>query len=110
MNRNVKILLVEDDSNLGSITSDYLIAKGFSCKWVQNGELGYKSFVKNQYELLKKYELTFHEHQILIRECKKKKIKFIYSHFDLESVDMLKKLKLKNQIIKQKKQINTFLI
>ena len=27
MNRDVKILLVEDDSNLGSITSDYLIAK-----------------------------------------------------------------------------------
>ena len=31
MNRDVKILLVEDDSNLGSITSDYLIAKGFIC-------------------------------------------------------------------------------
>ena len=46
MNRDVKILLVEDDSNLGSITSDYLIAKGFSCNWEQNGELGYKSFVK----------------------------------------------------------------
>ena len=55
-------------------------------------------FLKNQYELLKKYELTFLEHQILIRECKKKKIKFISSPFDLESVDMLKKLKL--EIIK----------
>ena len=28
MNSDVKILLVEDDSNLGSITSDYLVAKG----------------------------------------------------------------------------------
>ena len=52
MNRDVKILLVEDDSNLGSITSDYLIAKGFSCNWEQNGELGYKSFVKNQYDIV----------------------------------------------------------
>ena len=48
----MKILLVEDDSNLGSITSDYLIAKGFSCNWEQNGELGYKSFVKNQYDIV----------------------------------------------------------
>ena len=52
MKRDVKILLVEDDSNLGSITSDYLIAKGFSCKWEKNGELGYKSFVKNQYDIV----------------------------------------------------------
>ena len=52
MNKDVKILLVEDDSNLGSITSDYLVAKGFSCDWEQNGELGYKSFVKNQYEIV----------------------------------------------------------
>ena len=52
MNRDVKILLVEDDSNLGSITSDYLIAKGFICNWEQNGELGYKSFVKNQYDIV----------------------------------------------------------
>ena len=48
----MKILLVEDDSNLGSITSDYLIAKGFNCNWEQNGELGYKSFVKNQYDIV----------------------------------------------------------
>ena len=52
MNSDVKILLVEDDSNLGSITSDYLIAKGFKCKWEQNGESGYKSFVKNQYDIV----------------------------------------------------------
>ena len=37
--------------------------------------------VKNQYELLKKYELTFREHQTLIRECKRK-IKFLSSPFD----------------------------
>ncbi len=51
--------------------------------------------IKNQYELLKKYELNFFQHKILIKECKKKKIKFISSPFDLESIDMLKKLKLK---------------
>ena len=39
MKKEIKVLLVEDDSNLGSITSDYLKAKGFSCTWEINGEL-----------------------------------------------------------------------
>jgi|TARA_B110001450_G_scaffold61857_1_gene58670 two-component system, OmpR family, response regulator len=52
MKKEIKVLLVEDDSNLGSITSDYLKAKGFNCKWEINGELGYREFVKNQYDLV----------------------------------------------------------
>ena len=52
MNKEIKILLVEDDSNLGSITSQYLMAKGFNCHWEENGELGYQSFVKNEYDLV----------------------------------------------------------
>ena len=28
-----KILLIEDDQNLGGITTDYLTAKGFHCQW-----------------------------------------------------------------------------
>ena len=32
MKKEIKVLLVEDDLNLGSITSDYLNAKGFNCK------------------------------------------------------------------------------
>ena len=43
---------MEDDSNLGSITSDYLKAKGFNCSWKTNGELGYREFVKNQYDIV----------------------------------------------------------
>ena len=52
MKKEIKVLLVEDDSNLGLITSDYLKAKGFNCKWEINGELGYREFVKNQYDLV----------------------------------------------------------
>ena len=52
MNKEIKILLVEDDANLGSITSQYLTAKGFKCHWEENGELGYQSFVKNEYDLV----------------------------------------------------------
>ena len=52
MKKDIKVLLVEDDSNLGSITSDYLRAKGFNCNWEINGELGYREFVKNQYDIV----------------------------------------------------------
>jgi len=52
MKKDIKVLLVEDDSNLGSITSDYLKAKGFNCNWEINGELGYREFVKNQYDIV----------------------------------------------------------
>ena len=52
MKKDINVLLVEDDSNLGSITSDYLRAKGFNCTWEINGELGYREFVKNQYDIV----------------------------------------------------------
>ena len=52
MKKDIKVLLVEDDSNLGSITSDYLKAKGFNCNWEINGELGYREFVKNHYDIV----------------------------------------------------------
>ena len=52
MKKDIKVLLVEDDLNLGSITSDYLKAKGYNCSWKTNGELGYREFVKNQYDIV----------------------------------------------------------
>ena len=52
MNTQLKILLIEDDENLGSITNDYLNAKGFFCQWEKNGELGYQSFVKDQFDIV----------------------------------------------------------
>jgi DNA-binding response OmpR family regulator len=52
MKKDIKVLLVGDDLNLGSITSDYLKAKGYNCSWKTNGELGYREFVKNQYDIV----------------------------------------------------------
>lgn len=49
----------------------------------------------SQKELLKKYELDFAQHKLLINHCKKIKINFLSTPFDLESVDMLFKLGLK---------------
>lgn len=52
MKKEIKVLLVEDDPNLGLITSDYLNAKGYNCKWEINGELGYREFVKGHYDIV----------------------------------------------------------
>ncbi len=54
-----------------------------------------KKKISSQYELLKKYELSESDHLRIIRRCKKKKIKFLSSPFDLKSIDLLRKLKLK---------------
>ena len=41
-----KILLVEDDANLGSLLKEYLIAKGFETELQEDGEKGYQAFLK----------------------------------------------------------------
>jgi DNA-binding response OmpR family regulator len=51
MKNKIKILLVEDDQNLGSITSEYLNAKGFDCKWEKDGEAGYQKILKEKFDL-----------------------------------------------------------
>ncbi len=72
-----------------------------------------------QIDLLKKYELSFKSQKLLFLYCKKKKIKFISTPFDFQSVEFLKNkislfkisstdignLPLLNQIGKLKKKI-----
>jgi len=46
-----KILLVEDDINLGSLLREYLNAKSYQTDLYGDGEAGYRAFRKNQYQL-----------------------------------------------------------
>jgi two-component system, OmpR family, response regulator len=46
-----KILLAEDDENLGLLLKEYLNAKGFETNLFANGELAFRDFVKNQYDI-----------------------------------------------------------
>jgi two-component system, OmpR family, response regulator len=48
---DIKLLLAEDDQNLGSLLKEYLIAKKIITDWYTNGEDAYKNFVKKQYDL-----------------------------------------------------------
>ena len=52
-----------------------------------------KNIGKNisQYEMLKKLELSQKEHTLLIDYCKKKKINYLASVFDIESLNFLRK-------------------
>jgi two-component system, OmpR family, response regulator len=46
-----KILLVEDDPNLGTLLQEYLEAKDYAVKLAHNGKEGYDLFCKQEYDL-----------------------------------------------------------
>ncbi len=48
---NVKIMLAEDDENLGTLLREYLIAKGLNTDLFVNGELALDGFKNNKYDL-----------------------------------------------------------
>ncbi|KGN82060.1 transcriptional regulator [Porphyromonadaceae bacterium COT-184 OH4590] len=48
---NTKILLCEDDPNLGALLKEYLLAKDYDVDLLPDGELGYQAFLENEYDL-----------------------------------------------------------
>jgi len=81
--------------------ADYIKFQTFSTEDLVQKKVGLAEYQKknlnkisSQYKLLKKFELSAVDHMKIIKKCKKKKIKFISSPFDLKSIDLLKKLKL----------------
>ena len=51
MEENVKIMLCDDDENLGMLLREYLQAKGFSAELFPDGEAGYRAFMKQKYDI-----------------------------------------------------------
>lgn len=51
MEEKLNILLCEDDENLGMLLREYLQAKGYNADLCPDGEVGYKSFIKNKYDI-----------------------------------------------------------
>ena len=47
----MKILLCEDDENLGMLLREYLQAKGYDTELCIDGEAGYKAFLKDKFDL-----------------------------------------------------------
>ncbi|MDR0363931.1 MAG: response regulator transcription factor [Bacteroidales bacterium] len=46
---DIRILLAEDDKNLGTVLKAYLIAKGYNTVWAENGEVAIEAFRKNSF-------------------------------------------------------------
>ena len=51
MEQKTKLLLAEDDENLGLLLKEYLIAKGFDADLYPDGEAAYKGFMKGHYDI-----------------------------------------------------------
>ena len=47
----LKILLCEDDENLGMLLREYLLAKGFVAELCADGEAGFKAFLKTKFDI-----------------------------------------------------------
>ena len=50
MDEKLRILLCEDDENLGMLLREYLQAKGYVADLFSDGESGYKAFLKGKYD------------------------------------------------------------
>ncbi len=46
-----RVLLAEDDENLGSLLQEYLVAKNYETDWVTNGERAFRYFEQYHYDL-----------------------------------------------------------
>ena len=51
MEETLKILLCEDDENLGMLLREYLQAKGFQATLCPDGEAGYKEFLRSKFDI-----------------------------------------------------------
>lgn len=49
-NQKVRVLLAEDDRNLGNILKSYLEAKGYSTRLCVNGQEAYDQFIRDKYD------------------------------------------------------------
>ena len=51
MEEKLKILLCEDDENLGMLLREYLQAKGYMTELCADGEIGFKAFMKSKFDI-----------------------------------------------------------
>ena len=51
MDDRVKILLCEDDENLGMLLREYLQAKGYVAELCADGDAGFKAYLKNKFDI-----------------------------------------------------------
>tara|TARA_X000000950_G_C13912196_1_gene659431 strand:- start:1122 stop:2117 length:996 start_codon:yes stop_codon:yes gene_type:complete len=103
VNHNGSIKLAKNLIDVASISGadavkfQTFFAKNLSTKNSKkaNYQKNLTNYNETQFSMLKKLELTKEMHIDLINHCKKKKIEFLSSPFDLDSIQLLEELKLK---------------
>ena len=50
-NSKIRLLLAEDDENLGSLLKEYLNAKGYETELYPDGNRAYKGFIQNRFDI-----------------------------------------------------------
>ena len=86
--------------------TENLVCKNAKVAQYQRNNIGKKS---NQFKVLKELELSDNDHKEIIKFCNKKKISFLSSPFDLESLNLLFSLKIFNIKIASG-EINNFIL
>ena len=51
MEKKIKVLLAEDDANLGLLLKEYLVAKGYDTTLCEDGDKAYDAFLKNPFDI-----------------------------------------------------------
>ena len=92
----LKLIEVAKLSGADAIKFQTFKAENLATDYAPKAEYQKYKSLKNetQFQMLKKLELTDAMHKACFKECKKKKIIFISSAFDIESLCYLKKFKL----------------
>jgi N,N'-diacetyllegionaminate synthase len=92
----LKLIDVAKLSGANAIKFQTFKAENLTTDYAPKAEYQKYKSLKNetQFQMLKKLELTDAMHKACFKECKKKKIIFISSAFDIESLYYLKKFKL----------------
>lgn len=105
VNHNGKINLAKKLIDIAKKAgSDFVKFQSFNASSLVKQSTGVAKYQKNnlkkkdikQIDMLKKYELSYEDHKRLINHCKKKKIKFLSSPFDTDSLKLLFRLGVKN--------------
>lgn len=89
-----KLIDVAADAGADAIKFQTFKAEKLVCRTTEKAAYQFKATTKSetQYDMLKNLELTEHMHRELMQYCDKRKIIFLSTPFDLDSIKLLSKL------------------
>jgi N,N'-diacetyllegionaminate synthase len=96
LNKAFKLIDIAASAGVNAIKFQTFKAENLATDYAQKAEYQKSKALKKetQFQMLKKLEFTDAMHKACFNKCKKKKIIFISSAFDIESLNYLKKFKL----------------